>query len=449
LAQVLKAEAWGARRLASAPACFRTLSMSQVTLESRVTAAISSYGGSCSMSELLYVVSLARGSFAMQELTSFVGRRPDLWTLSGNLVALAGSEDQIVQPSSNSPQQPWYSNPNIWAEPRSGSHGKSATWKKEDWKILDENWSSSHAAGQWDSSQEEWKASDPANDESESPMQRWMRSRKEGTQVPQLPRELPREEESEAWWPDPDQLQSQEESSTAQEKRLLQKLKAAEPTALHAMPEDKLAAQLLTLLRERKLGLESSAHSDAWKVAAHTSGASVASSATPTTQFGSETDVADSESGTITPTYRLKQGAGDAWGLPHSQPQTSSSRLPCDRVKLRQDLEKADLVLCLCANGEEDLLERWRRHINGSQDPCSAAEKIQKMMVKLARQGFLGLDIANAMSSTDVGSPKLPETNLDQMIAAHAQEHAKEVQRVQAMARQGTSRWPHATRFSV
>lgn len=218
--------------------------------------------------------------------------------------------------------------------------------------------------------------------------------------------EVPRQEETGQWWPD-SAPKSQTEAwlslgGQASEEKRLQKLQALKSKESE-MPEEKLAAQLLSLLRESHLDEDRSAtKSVSSKMSPYASGASVASSATPTTQF-SETDFADSESnGTLTPTLRIpKPGAGEVWGGPQVQP--ASSRLH-DSIRLRQELQKADLILCLCANGDEELLVRWRRHIKGSQDPCAAAEKIQKMMVKLARQGFLGLDIAEAMSSAEAQS---------------------------------------------
>eukprot|EP00931_Biecheleriopsis_adriatica_P003740 TRINITY_DN10550_c0_g1_i3.p1 TRINITY_DN10550_c0_g1~~TRINITY_DN10550_c0_g1_i3.p1 ORF type:complete len:333 (-),score=61.02 TRINITY_DN10550_c0_g1_i3:176-1033(-) len=63
------------------------------------------------------------------------------------------------------------------------------------------------------------------------------------------------------------------------------------------------------------------------------------------------------------------------------------------------ELKKAFLLLSFCANGDNELLARWREHILKSDDPVSTANRIQKLMLKLGKQGYLGQDVAQAFGS--------------------------------------------------
>eukprot|EP00930_Biecheleria_cincta_P007034 TRINITY_DN108175_c0_g1_i1.p1 TRINITY_DN108175_c0_g1~~TRINITY_DN108175_c0_g1_i1.p1 ORF type:complete len:416 (-),score=95.15 TRINITY_DN108175_c0_g1_i1:109-1356(-) len=78
--------------------------------------------------------------------------------------------------------------------------------------------------------------------------------------------------------------------------------------------------------------------------------------------------------------------------------------------------QKAYLILSLCANGDKDLLGRWRKHIVAAGNTVEAAERIQRLMLKLAKQGFLGRDIAEALVSPQPqeASAKAQPFNLQQ-----------------------------------
>lgn len=95
-------------------------------------------------------------------------------------------------------------------------------------------------------------------------------------------------------------------------------------------------------------------------------------------------------------TSASNSGDGQEQAFQHSPKFATSTGAQTNSVAF----QKAYLLLSLCANGDKDLLARWREHICTADNSVEEAERIQRLMLKLAKQGFLGHDIAEALEAS-------------------------------------------------